>query len=62
MARLTQREEDKLDVIHDALVGKITNRLAATILGISPHQVKRLQPLPKLLLSQRLPQNKLWKA
>jgi len=43
MARLTQREEDKLDVIHDALAGKITNGQAAAMLDISSRQVKRLK-------------------
>ena len=43
MARLTQREEDKLDVIHDALTGKITNGQAAVMLDISSRQVKRLK-------------------
>lgn len=43
MARLTQREEDKLDIIHDALAGKITNGQAATMLDISSRQVKRLK-------------------
>jgi transposase len=43
MARLTQREEDKLAVIHDALAGKITNGQAAAMLDISSRQVKRLK-------------------
>jgi transposase len=43
MARLTQREEDKLDVIHAALAGKITNGQAAAMLDISSRQVKRLK-------------------
>lgn len=43
MARFTQREEEKLDVIRDALAGKITNEQAAAMLGISTRQVKRLK-------------------
>lgn len=41
--RLTKREEEKLAVINDCLSGKITKAQAATILGISTRQVKRLK-------------------
>jgi FixJ family two-component response regulator len=41
MARLTQREEEKLEVIHAALANKITNGQAAIMLDISSRQVKR---------------------
>lgn len=41
--RLTQREQEKLTVITDTLSGKITKAQAATMLGISARQVKRLK-------------------
>lgn len=40
---LTQREQEKLTVITDCLSGKLTKALAATMLGISTRQVKRLK-------------------
>ncbi len=40
---LTKREEEKYIVINDCLAGKITKAQAATILGISTRQVKRLK-------------------
>lgn len=40
---LTKREEEKFVVINDCLSGKITKDQAATILGISTRQVKRLK-------------------
>lgn len=42
-SNLTKREQEKLAVITDCLGGKITKGQAATILGISPRQVKRLK-------------------
>ncbi|PIP74602.1 MAG: hypothetical protein CO135_01525 [Candidatus Levybacteria bacterium CG_4_9_14_3_um_filter_35_16] len=42
-ATLTKREEEKLVVINDCLSRKITKAQAATILGISTRQVKRLK-------------------
>lgn len=39
----TQREQEKLAVINDCLLGKITKTQAAAILGISTRQVKRLK-------------------
>ncbi len=41
--RLTQREQEKLDIINDTLSGKITKTQAALMLGISPRQIKRLK-------------------
>ncbi len=43
MARFTQREEEKLEVIHNVLANKITNGRAAAMLDISTRQVKRLK-------------------
>jgi len=40
---LTRREEEKLTIINDCISGKITKAQAATMLGISPRQVKRLK-------------------
>lgn len=40
---LTSREQEKLTVINDCLKGVITKAQAATILGISTRQVKRLK-------------------
>jgi transposase len=40
---LTRREEEKLIIINDCISGKITKAQAATMLGISPRQVKRLK-------------------
>jgi transposase len=40
---LTIREEEKLAVINDCLSGKITKGQAATMLGISTRQIKRLK-------------------
>lgn len=42
-ASLTQREQEKLTVITDALSGKLTKTQAALMLGISTRQVKRLK-------------------
>jgi len=41
--QLTSREQEKLTVITDCLSGKINKSQAATILGISTRQVKRLK-------------------
>jgi transposase len=41
--KLTNREEEKLTVINDCLSGKITKAQAATMLGISTRQIKRLK-------------------
>lgn len=41
--KLTQKEQERLSVITDTLSGKITKAQAATILGISTRQVKRLK-------------------
>lgn len=40
---LTQREQEKLDIINDCLSGKLTKAQAALMLGISTRQVKRLK-------------------
>lgn len=40
---LTKREQEKLAVINDCLSGSITKAQAATMLGISPRQIKRLK-------------------
>src|SRR3989344_1792386 len=39
----TQREQEKLAIINDCLLGKITKAQAAVVLGISTRQVKRLK-------------------
>lgn len=41
--RLTSKEQEKLIVITDCLSGKITKAQAATVLGMSTRQVKRLK-------------------
>jgi hypothetical protein len=41
--QLTQREQEKLAIINDLLSDKITNEQAATMLGISARQIKRLK-------------------
>lgn len=39
----TSKEQEKLAIINDLLSGKITNNQAATMLGISARQIKRLK-------------------
>lgn len=42
---LTQKEQDKLEIINQTLIGKLTNDQAAIMLGISPRQIKRLKKI-----------------
>ena len=43
LPHLTQKEQEKLAVITDAISGKITKTQASLMLGISTRQVKRLK-------------------
>ena len=41
--KLTQREQQKLDIIETTLAGKMTKAQAALLLGVTPRQIKRLK-------------------